>query len=140
MQRRSNSEIHSLSSCTIPGLFYFVFFFLSLGKFLTIRENKFKSRQKMKRKNAHSYWLTLSLFLALIPCALLHFLASSPSHHLSDSALRMCFWGCWLHHGMQTGRLVKPPSTYISGCSCEWPRWPIYVKFEGRGWTPNIKF
>lgn len=140
MQRRSNSEIHSLSSCTIRGLFYFVFFFLSLGKFLAIRENKFKSRQK-NEKEKRTFLLTNLIFVfGAYSLSLLHFLVSSPSHQLSDSALRMCFWGCWLHHGMQAGRLVKPPSTYISGCSSEWPRWPIYVKFEGRGWTPNIKF
>ena len=38
-----------------------------------------------------------------------HFLASSPSSLFWFYAAR----GCWLCHGMQTGRLTKPPSTYI---------------------------
>lgn len=62
MQKRSNSEIHSLSSCTIRGLFYFVFFFLSLGKFLAIRENKFKSRQK-NEKEKRTFLLTNLIFV-----------------------------------------------------------------------------
>lgn len=57
MQRRSNSEIHS-----IRGLFYFVFFFLSLGKFLAIRENKFKSRQK-NEKEKRTFLLTNLIFV-----------------------------------------------------------------------------
>lgn len=46
------------------------------------------------------------------PCCIFYLLPpSSPS--LCPHAANVYLRGCWLQHGMQTGRLIKPPSTYI---------------------------
>lgn len=92
--------------------------FPSRGKFLTkINSNshpieKKKEREKKKEKRA----FLLNFYLCFWPLgslyALLHFLSSSPSS-LCPHAANVYLRGCWLHHGMQTGRLIKPPSTYI---------------------------
>lgn len=98
--------------------------FPSRGKFLTkinsnshpIESRKKKEKKKRKKKKKERAFL-LNFYLCFWPLgslyALLHFLSSSPSP-LCPHAANVYLRGCWLHHGMQTGRLIKPPSTYIS--------------------------
>lgn len=109
-----DKEIYSLPFRNDHGSLPFPFSWkiFNENKFKFPSHRKKKEREKKKEKRA----FLLNFYLCFWPLgslyALLHFLSSSPSS-LCPHAANVYLRGCWLHHGMQTGRLIKPPSTYI---------------------------